>query len=133
MTTRPVLVFDGDCGFCTKSVEVMERWIDPDIEITAWQFADLGELGVTEERASHEVLWVTPTGDVYGGAEAVAKMLAYRRGVWTVPGAVMQIPPVNLLAAKAYRLIADNRYKLPGGTPACALPPDQRPGARTAA
>ncbi|WP_436770656.1 thiol-disulfide oxidoreductase DCC family protein [Yinghuangia sp. YIM S09857] len=129
MTTRPVLVFDGDCGFCTKSVEVMERWIDPDIEITAWQFADLGELGVTEERAMHEVLWVTPTGDVYGGAEAVAKMLAHRRGVWTLPGAVMQIPPVNLLAAKAYRLIADNRYKLPGGTPACALPPDQRPGA----
>lgn len=132
MTTRPVLVFDGDCGFCTKSVEVMERWIDPDVEITAWQHADLAELGVTEERAMHEVLLVTPVGDVYGGAEAVAKLLAHRRGVWTVPGAVLQVPPVNLLAEKAYRLIADNRYKLPGGTPACALPPDQRPGAKAA-
>ncbi|MCF2529015.1 thiol-disulfide oxidoreductase DCC family protein [Yinghuangia soli] len=133
MTTRPVLVYDGDCGFCTKSVEVMERYIDPDVEVTAWQFADLDELGVTAERAMHEVLLVTPTGDVYGGAEAVAKLLSYERGVWTVPGAFMQIPPVNAVAAKVYRLIADNRYNLPGGTPACALPADQRPGAGTAA
>ncbi|MDI2132698.1 thiol-disulfide oxidoreductase DCC family protein [Yinghuangia seranimata] len=133
MTTRPVLVFDGDCGFCTKSVEVMERYIAPDIEVTAWQFADLEELGITAERAMHEVLWVTSTGDVYGGAEAVAKMLAYKRGAWSVPGAVLQLPPVNLVAAKAYRLIADNRYKLPGGTPACAMPAHQRPGAASAA
>ncbi|NUU19922.1 MAG: DUF393 domain-containing protein [Streptomycetaceae bacterium] len=131
-TARPVLVFDGDCGFCTKSVEAIERWLDPDVEITAWQHTDLGELGVTEERASEEVLLVTPTGEVYGGAEAFAKLLAYQRGVWSVPGAVMQIPPLSLLADQAYRLIADNRYKLPGGTPACALPPDQRPGAKAA-
>jgi predicted DCC family thiol-disulfide oxidoreductase YuxK len=132
VTTRPVLVFDGDCGFCTKSVQAIERWLDPDVEITAWQYADLHELGVTEERARREVLLVTPTGDVYGGAEAFAKLLAHRRGVWSVPGAVMQIPPVNLLAAQAYHLIAENRYKLPGGTPACALPPDRRPGAKAA-
>ncbi|WP_436788271.1 thiol-disulfide oxidoreductase DCC family protein [Yinghuangia sp. YIM S10712] len=130
MTTRPVLVFDGDCGFCSKSVELLERWVDPDVEITAWQFADLDELGVTPERAAHEVLLVTPTGEVHGGAAAFAKLLAFERGVWSVPGAVMQIPPIDLLAAKAYRLVADNRYKLPGGTPACALPADRRPGAK---
>ncbi|UGQ10645.1 DUF393 domain-containing protein [Yinghuangia sp. ASG 101] len=130
MTTRPVLVFDGDCGFCTKSVELVERRIDPDVEITAWQFADLDELGVTRERAMHEVLLVTPTGEVHGGAKAFAKLLAYRRGVWSVPGAVLQIPPVDVIAAWVYRLIADNRYRLPGGTPACAMSPERRPGAQ---
>lgn len=132
MTTRPVLVYDGDCAFCTKSVQIMEQFIDPDVEVVAWQFADLGELGVTEERAMHEVLLVTPIGDVYGGAEAVAKLLAFERGFWSVPGALLQLPAVDRVAAKAYRLIADNRYKLPGGTAACALPADQRPGAKAA-
>lgn len=131
MTTRPVLVFDGDCGFCTKSVEMIERWIGPDVEITAWQFADLDELGVTRERAVHEVLLVTPTGEVHGGARAFAKLLAYERGVWSLPGAVLQVPPIGALAERVYRVVADNRYRLPGGTPACALPADRRPGATT--
>lgn len=126
---RPVLVYDGDCGFCTKSVEVLERLVGPDVEVVAWQFADLDELGVTAERAQHEVLLVTPIGDVYGGAEAFAKLLAFERGPWTLPGAVLQLPGIDKTAAAVYRLIAENRYKLPGGTPACALPADRRPGA----
>ena len=27
---RPLMIFDGDCGFCTASVNVIKRWIKPD-------------------------------------------------------------------------------------------------------
>ncbi|OKI03479.1 thiol-disulfide oxidoreductase [Streptomyces sp. CB02923] len=127
MSTRPVLVYDGDCGFCTTCVRFAERRIRPRCTITAWQFADLAALGVTEERAGHEVLWITPAGTVYGGAQAVAKLLMSARGGWAVPGALLTLPLVRQAARAVYRLIADNRHRMPGGTAACSMPPHRRP------
>jgi predicted DCC family thiol-disulfide oxidoreductase YuxK len=41
----------------------------------------------------------------------------------------MLTPPVSWLARGLYRVIADHRDRMPGGTPACALPQEQRPKA----
>ncbi|MER5207521.1 DUF393 domain-containing protein [Streptomyces sp. NPDC002825] len=122
MRNQPVLVFDGDCGFCTTSARFAERRVKPRCETIPWQFADLTDLGVTSTRATHEVLWVTPTGVVYGGAQAVAKALLSAGGGWSVAGACLLLPPVRWVARGVYRLIADNRHRMPGGTSACALP-----------
>ncbi|NYI05035.1 thiol-disulfide oxidoreductase DCC family protein [Allostreptomyces psammosilenae] len=131
MRSRPVLVYDGDCGFCTRAARFAEARVRPDAEITPWQFTDLAALDagrglVTEERARHEVLWVATDGRVYGGAQAVARaLLAGRaaRRAWAVPGALLTLPPIRWAAAGVYRLIAVNRHRMPGGTAACALPP----------
>lgn len=120
--TRPLLVFDGDCGFCTTSVRFAERYVRPRCAITPWQFTDLEALGVPQERAAYEVLWVTPAGTVYGGAQAVAKALMSAGRPWPVLGAVLTLPLVRVVAHGVYRLIADNRHRLPGGTAACAVP-----------
>ncbi|MFC7880943.1 thiol-disulfide oxidoreductase DCC family protein [Streptomyces sp. NPDC057376] len=128
MLTRPVLVFDGDCGFCTAAVRVIERKVRPRCETTPWQRADLAALGVRQERAQREVLWVTPAGAVHGGAQAVAKLLMSAGSGWRVVGAVLTLPPTRWAAAGVYRLIADNRHRLPGGTPACALPDTESRG-----
>ncbi|MGW5327037.1 thiol-disulfide oxidoreductase DCC family protein [Streptomyces sp. NPDC004014] len=128
MRTRPVLVYDGDCGFCTASVNLVRRWIRPPCDITARQWAGLQALGVTEERAEYEVLWVTPDGTVYGGAQAVAKLLSSARGGWAVAGAVLQLPPVRLLAHGVYRAVARNRHRLPGSTAACSVSAGRTPG-----
>jgi predicted DCC family thiol-disulfide oxidoreductase YuxK len=129
MWKRPVLLYDGDCAFCTSSVRLAERRVGPRAEVTAWQFADLDALGVTAERAEHELLWITPTGTVYGGAQAVAKLLMNgRRRAWAPLGALLTLPPVRQVAHVVYRLVADNRQRMPGGTAACALPAAQRPG-----
>jgi predicted DCC family thiol-disulfide oxidoreductase YuxK len=117
-----VLIFDGDCGFCTMSVGVARRLVRPRCETVASQHADLASLGVTEERARYEALWVTPTGRVHGGAQAVAKLLLSAGGPWSVIGAVLTLPPVRWAAHGVYRLVADNRGRLPGGTAACAVP-----------
>ncbi|MFI1004136.1 thiol-disulfide oxidoreductase DCC family protein [Streptomyces galbus] len=122
MRTRPVLVFDGDCGFCTTSVELVQRLVRPRCEVVPWQHADLASLGVTAERARYEALWITPTGRVYGGAQAVAKILLSARGAWPALGALLTLPPVRWAAHGVYRLVAANRGRLPGGTPACAVP-----------
>ncbi|MFE5795146.1 thiol-disulfide oxidoreductase DCC family protein [Streptomyces sp. NPDC056503] len=122
MRTRPVLVYDGDCGFCTTSANFAERRVRPRCDIVPWQFADLGALGVTRERAEYEVLWVTPAGAVEGGARAVAKALLSAGGAWAVLGAALLLPGVRWAARRVYRLVAAHRHRLPGGTPACAMP-----------
>jgi predicted DCC family thiol-disulfide oxidoreductase YuxK len=126
--TRPILLFDGDCGFCTTSVRFIERHIPSEAQLLAYQFADLEALGTTADRASREVLWVE--GDrVRGGAQAVAALLIDAGGLWRPLGMVMRVPPFRWIAAGVYHLITVNRFRLPGGTPACALPPRERPGA----
>ncbi|MFE2050557.1 thiol-disulfide oxidoreductase DCC family protein [Streptomyces sp. NPDC059459] len=121
-TRRPVLVFDGDCGFCTTAVRVIERKVRPRCETLPWQRSDLAEYGVSEERARREVLWATPTGSVHGGAKAVSKLLLSAGGGWSVVGAVLALAPARWAAAGVYRPVAASRGRLPGGTPACALP-----------
>ena len=125
---KPVLIYDGDCGFCQRSVNALKR-LPVDVDVTAYQFADLELYGTTEERASYEVLWVDRSGRVNGGAQAIARLLFSAGGVYAAAGWLMRTPPLRWLAAGVYRLIANNRHKMPGGTAACALPPAARESA----
>jgi len=126
----PWLIFDGDCAFCTSSAtwvaERLHRPDGPNVQLVAWQFTDLATLGTSSERTQREALWVTRGGEIYGGAAAFAQWLQFRGGAYGVPGRMMDLPGVRSLAAAVYRLISRHRHRMPGGTPACALPP---PGA----
>jgi len=122
---RPLLLYDGDCAFCTRCAGLLER-IGPDAEIVPWQFADLDELGVTEEQTSEAVQWVDLDGTVRSGHEAIAAVLGRAGWFWRVAGRTLVLPGISWVAAKAYRWVADNRYRLPGSTPACAVDPAQR-------
>ncbi len=113
-----MLLFDGDCAFCTSSVRLLRR-IGPEAEIVAWQLADLAELGVSERQAAEALRWVEVDGTVRSGHEAIAAALGTAGRVWGVAGRILLLPGVSWLAARAYRLVADNRHRLPGGTPAC--------------
>ena len=122
---RPVLVYDGDCAFCTSCVRALER-IGPEAEIVAWQRADLAELRITERQAADAVQWVQVDGTVRSGHEAIAAVLTTAGRTWKTIGRVVLLPGISWVAAKVYRLIARNRYRLPGGTPACAVTDEYR-------
>jgi predicted DCC family thiol-disulfide oxidoreductase YuxK len=118
----PVLVFDGDCGFCTSSAHwVARRWSE---ESTAIPWQELGNegllrLGLTEEQAMVSVWWVEPGGPVLGAEQAVAKALLACGRPWRWIGAAMLLPPGRRLGRLLYPVIARHRHRLPGGTPAC--------------
>jgi predicted DCC family thiol-disulfide oxidoreductase YuxK len=127
---RPVLVFDGDCAFCTNCARFLER-LGPDAGVVAWQLTDLTELGITAEQGSDAVQWVEVDGTVRSGHEAIAAVLSTAGPIWKAIGRTLTLPGISWLAAKAYRLVANNRYRLPGGTPACSVAArdDSRPTA----
>ncbi len=129
--TVPWLIFDGDCAFCTSTATFVERRLHrpggPNARLVPWQFTDLAALGTTEQRARSEVLWVRPDGQVTGGATAFADWLRFRGGVFGGLGRAMGLPGVRVLAGVVYRFVARYRGRLPGGSPACALPAGKLP------
>ena len=126
-TAPGTLVFDGDCGFCTRCVGWMARLRLTAPVVVPWQRADLGALGLTAEQCDAALQWVAPDGRVSSGAEAVARLLIAHGPAWAVLGRVLLVPPVSWLAAAGYRWVAGHRSLLPGGTPACALPASAPP------
>lgn len=118
---RPLLVFDGDCGFCTTSARLGERLLGLE-HVQPWQFLDLEPLGLTEQQCNEAVQWVAADGTVSSAERAVIAALRRAGGAWSVLGRIMALPVIRGLAGVLYRWVARNRTRLPGGTPACALP-----------
>lgn len=119
---RPLLIFDGDCGFCTSAARWAARgWSGPE-EAVAWQALGEGrlrQLGLDDGQAARKVWWVEAPGPPVGGHRAIGRALRAARGWRHVAGTVVLTPPVSWLAAAGYHLVARNRHRLPGGTPAC--------------
>lgn len=115
------MIFDGDCGFCTASVNVIKRWIKPDCDIEPWQFTAIEQYNLTPEECSTAVQYVDSEQRVHSGSRAVMRMLRDAPIPWPVVGAIGDAPGVAWVADRTYKWIALNRYKLPGSTPACAV------------
>ncbi|WP_197679835.1 thiol-disulfide oxidoreductase DCC family protein [Microlunatus soli] len=130
--TEPWVIIDGDCAFCTSSTnwlgDRLHRRDRPDARRVPYQFLDLDSFGLTEERTRHEMIWVA-AGDVPaqlpGGAPAFAAWLQYAGMPYAVVGRLIASRPIRPIARRVYQWVSRNRRRLPGGTPACALPPPQ--------
>ena len=119
---KPVLIFDGDCGFCTTTANWIEKNSLVQIEIQPYQWAKLGDYGLTEKEAADKVQLVAG-GKIFAGHHCMAKLLLIQpNALLKFLGAVMVMPGVDRISAKVYEWVAANRHKLPGGTPACKMP-----------
>jgi predicted DCC family thiol-disulfide oxidoreductase YuxK len=122
-----MLIFDGDCGFCTWAAEWTRRRLRPEGVVEPWQWVvDLEAYGLTRGDVSTAVYWIDPHGTVHRGHKAVAASLRAMGGGWGLLGITLSVPPIRWVAAVAYELIARNRHRLPGSTPACRLPKKPR-------
>lgn len=123
-TPGPVLVYDGDCGFCIRCAALVQRRLAPGIAVRPWQEAELDDR--ITERARQEVLLVHPDGRrVWGGADAFAVLLVAGPLRWARPlGALLRLPGARALAAAVYRAVARHRGRMPGFV--CGR--DDRPG-----
>lgn len=118
---RALLVFDGDCAFCTTWVRRLERMLARFPDAQPWQWSDLDALELTRDDVTHYV-WLLARGRRMRGHAAVAGLLLLQRSpAWRFLGHLLLTPPFSWAAAVGYRLVARFRHRLPGGTPACAL------------
>jgi predicted DCC family thiol-disulfide oxidoreductase YuxK len=123
MPTEPLLIFDGDCAFCSSCVRAAGRILPGTVHAVPWQrVPDLAAYGLTPEAAAASLQWVDSSGSLASGHEAVAQTLMTAGGVWRYVGRSLLVPGISAVTALVYDVVARNRDRLPGGTPACKLP-----------
>jgi len=115
-----LLIFDGDCGFCTNAARKFGLLVDAAVTIEPWQALDLADYGLTEQEVSTAAYWVQD-GHNYRGADAVAHGLRVCGQPWATFGRLLGVPPFIWLARALYPVIAKYRYRLPGSSDACRL------------
>ena len=121
-TELPLLIFDGDCAFCSSSVRFGERWIKRMARAEPYQFLELDQYGLTTEQCNAAVQFVATDGRVSSAHDAVSMVLRAAGKGWWLLGSLMRLPGIHWLSGVVYRWVARNRHRLPGGTAACALP-----------
>ena len=120
------LVYDGDCGFCSAAARFAQRHIKSPARVEPWQRLDLAALGLTRGECQEVLRWVGAARPAQprasaAGPEAIAALLRGSTLGWRILGRLLGTRPALALAWPAYRWIARNRYRLPGGTPACEI------------
>lgn len=115
------LLFDGDCGFCTKSIAWLDARSMLGQQAVPWQSVPEDELPVPVQRLTTEVVLERPDGRVLGGADALTASVRTSGSPLRFLGMVVGAPGVRVLARAVYRVIARNRYRMPGSSDACKV------------
>ena len=120
-TPAGLLVYDGDCGFCTATARWVERRLSDDYVVVPSQQADLVALGLTDDDVARSAWWIGPDGIRWDEHRSVAGALGAMKGLWPVVGRLLTLGPISLLARWVYRRVAANRYRIrkPGTDPTC--------------
>ncbi|MEV7419707.1 DCC1-like thiol-disulfide oxidoreductase family protein [Streptomyces sp. NPDC089919] len=121
----PVLAFDGDCGFCQLSIDRITAAARPAIEAVPWQSLPAGTTAPHLARLDQEVLLFQDGRVLAGGAPALAGYVRHsplRR--YRLTAVALGLPGIRGCAGAAYRVVARNRHRMPGGAGTCvALAP----------
>jgi predicted DCC family thiol-disulfide oxidoreductase YuxK len=117
----PLLIYDGDCAFCQRCVDLGARLPAP-VRAEPFQLLEFGAFGLTTTQVRAAAWWVAADGSLRRGHRAVAAVLAAQPGPgWRVVGRLIDHPPLSWVAAGGYALIARFRHRLPGGTAQCRV------------
>ena len=115
-----VLIYDGDCAFCNRSLQF-------GLKNLAWfpkhkAFQHLPNKAFGLNRVDFESsIWIVGSEAKFSGHRAAAWILLQQKNpLHRCLGALIEIAgPFSKLA---YEWVAKNRHRLPGGTAACELP-----------
>ncbi len=118
----PLLIYDGDCGFCERSARWLAR-LDrrQRVRVCAWQSPSVLELsGLTAQECQEAAWFVDAAGQRYRGADAIVAALREIGTPWCWFAQAYRLALVRAMARRIYGWVARNRHRLPGGTPRCA-------------
>lgn len=118
------LVFDGNCGFCTRSRDLLAR-LDRRGRIRMIPFQEAGvseRTGIPADRLAASVWWLGCDGRRCHSAEAVNAALSAAIGT-ALPLRLYLLPGLRQAQEAVYRVVAANRHRLPGTTPWCRSHP----------
>ncbi|MFZ0312012.1 MAG: DCC1-like thiol-disulfide oxidoreductase family protein [Candidatus Korobacteraceae bacterium] len=125
--TSPTLVYDGACGFCSRSVRFILRHERRHDLLFVTRDSEMGQqLRRTYGMESIEsMLWIED-GRAFAQSNAVIKAAGYVGGGWSQLAVLASFLPSGILNG-IYKVIAKYRRRLSTNLTACQLPsPEQR-------
>ena len=119
-----LLVYDGDCAFCTRTLSQLQASLERFPDAHPWQDLDLNDVGLSRSEVTKYV-WLLAGSKRLRGHEVFAALLqAQPAGSFRFLGYLMAVPPFSWLMRLGYFFLARFRHRLPGGTAACEMPRD---------
>jgi predicted DCC family thiol-disulfide oxidoreductase YuxK len=110
--TTPTLIYDGDCGFCKRSLAWGQRNLTAFPRAIPSTSAEARQVGLTQAQLE-ESIWIIGISKPLAAAEAVAFILKLQPNVlWRALGLLMSIWPISVIARAVYFWVARNRGRL---------------------
>lgn len=110
---NPLLVFDGDCGICTKLAKYAENIIDGKAVVKPFfeVFKEVSEYGIDVELAAKTVIFIR-NEQVFIKSRAVFEVCKIMPGIYKIPGYLFSNNFFTFIFNPFYNLIAKNRAKI---------------------
>ena len=128
MGSSGVLIYDGDCQFCQLSLEFGIRHMKVFPKYVASQRINPADFGLSQADVRAQIWLFEPGNDTAkrlgGHLAAGAILLGQPNVLFRAMGWLISTPPTSWLAYLAYRFIAANRHRLPGGSRQCKIEDD---------
>ncbi len=120
-----VILFDGTCAFCERSVRFIASRDQGYFRFGASQNAAgqalLAKFGTTREAARSLIL--IEGGQIYLRSDAVLRVARRMSAPWRFAAVLLAVPrPIRDLV---YRLVAAIRHRIAGRSNACDIPPPE--------
>ena len=113
----PVVLYDGACRLCTSQAKNLAKLSKGKVASRALQTELKNFPHVSEAEALKEIKLIDEKGYVYGGAEAIVKLINYGQPILGKLLYPYYIPGLRQLANISYAWVARNRYRLFGKVP----------------
>src|SRR5271169_3557817 len=106
---RPLLIYDGDCGFCKYWVRYWQALTGPSVTYAPYQ--EVGEQYPEIPVAAFQraVQYVAPDGKIASGAEAVLLSLSHAGGKGWWLTLYRRVPAFAVIAEDIYAFVASHR------------------------
>src|SRR5690348_6779411 len=109
MSGKPLVIFDGKCGFCRVWIRYWNALTSDRIDYAPSQEVGAQFPQIPPGNFSNSVQFVTPSGEILSGARAVFTTLTYAPGMAWLLWVYDHIPGFAPVTEAFYRLIAAHR------------------------
>ncbi len=109
MPDQPLVIFDGQCGFCRIWIDYWKQLTGSKVAYVPSQEAGANFPEIPPERFSESVQLAMPDGEVLSGARAVFVTLTYAPGMAWLLWLYARVPGFAPLTEACYRFIASHR------------------------
>lgn len=109
MNKKPLLIYDGECGFCRTSISRWREITGDSIDYVTYQEAASNYPQISISQFQNSVQLIEPDQKVFSGAEAVFKTLAYNPKRKWLLRLYESLPGFAFISELGYKIIARNR------------------------